>query len=190
MSKREKKNKIRGKLPLFASLKAMCLAAMLTAMSVVIGIFCKTLLNFGDGLFRITFENLPIIFSGVFLGPIAGALTGIASDLISYLLSAQTYPPNLIVTAGAAFVGFSSGLVAKFAVKERGTLQFAVAGGVGHIVGSMIIKPIGLFQFYGWMVLFRIPMYLVIAPIEIAVLCMLYRNKSFRRMIGGFLGER
>ena len=190
MSKREKNGKRGGKLPLFKSLKAMCLAAMLTAMSVVIGIFCKTLLNFGDGLFRITFENLPIIFSGVFLGPIAGALTGIASDLISYLLSAQTYPPNLIVTAGAAFIGFTSGLVAKLVVKERGSLQIIVAGGVAHIVGSMIIKPIGLFQFYGWMVLFRIPMYLVIAPAEIAVLCLLYKNKSFCRMINGFLGER
>ena len=184
MSKQEKRNKI----PLFKSLKFLCLAAMLTAMSVVIGMFCKTALNFGDGLFRVTFENLPIIFSGVFLGPIAGALTGIASDLISYLLSPQTYPPNLIVTAGAAFVGFVAGLVAKFAVRQRGCLQFIVAGGVAHIVGSMIIKPIGLYQFYGWLVLWRIPMYLVIAPVEIAVLCMLYKNKSFRRMIDGFLG--
>ena len=53
----------------FKSVKALVLAAMLTAMSVVIGMFCKTLLNFGNGLFRVTFENLPIILSGIIFGP-------------------------------------------------------------------------------------------------------------------------
>ena len=101
MRKNENK-KGRGRIPLFKSLKALCLAAMLTAMSVVIGIFCKNLLNFGDGLFRVTFENLPIIISGITFGPIVGALVGAGSDLLSYLLSTQVYPPKLIVTAGAA----------------------------------------------------------------------------------------
>ena len=72
---------------LFKSIKELTLAAMLVAMSVVIGIFCKSVLNFGGGLFRITFENLPIIISGLLFGPIVGGVTGIASDLISYLLS-------------------------------------------------------------------------------------------------------
>ena len=187
MRKNENK-KGRGRIPLFKSLKALCLAAMLTAMSVVIGIFCKNLLNFGDGLFRVTFENLPIIFCGVFLGPLVGAACGIASDLISYLLSAQTYPPNLIVTAGAAAIGLCSGIVSKFIVKKRGNMQFILAGAVAHVIGSMIIKPIGLYQFYSWLVLWRIPMYLVIAPIEIILIAMLYKNKSFRAMIDSFLG--
>ena len=39
----------------------ICVAAMLVAMSVVIGVFCKTLLNFFGGMMRITFENLRII---------------------------------------------------------------------------------------------------------------------------------
>ena len=78
---------------LFPDLKSLTLAAMLTAMSVVIGIFCKNFLNFGGGLFRITFENLPIILSGILFGPAVGGAVGIASDLVSYLLSSQIYPP-------------------------------------------------------------------------------------------------
>ena len=158
---------------------------MLTAMSVVIGIFCKNFMNFGGGLFRVTFENLPIIMSGVLLGPMVGAAVGVATDLISYLLSAQIYPPNLIVTLGAAAVGLCSGLVARFAVKKRGYGQIITAGAVAHLVGSMIIKPIGLFTFYSYAVLWRIPLYLVIAPIEITVICLLYKNANFRRLTEG-----
>ena len=156
---------------------------MLTAMSVVIGIFCKTVLNFAEGLFRVTFENLPIILAGIIFGPLIGGLVGCASDLISYLLSPQTYPPNLVVTLGAITVGVCAGIVARYIIKKRGTLQFIFAGGLGHLIGSMIIKPIGLFTFYSWLVLWRIPLYLVIAPLEILIICLLYKNSAVRKLI-------
>ena len=164
-------------------IKKLTLAAMLVAMSVVIGIFCKNFLNFGAGLFRVTFENLPIILSGILLGPLTGAIVGAASDLVSYFLSAQTYPPNLIVTLGATCVGLISGLISKFIIKKRGYAQIILSGAFAHIVGSMIIKPIGLFTFYSWAVLWRIPLYFIIAPLEITVICMLYKNMTFRRLI-------
>ncbi len=166
-------------------IKTLTTAAMLTAMSVVIGIFCKNFLNFGGGLFRITFENLPIIFAGILYGPAVGGIVGAATDLISYFLSAQTYPPNLIVTLGATAVGVASGIVARFLIKKTGYTQIIIASAAAHIIGSMIIKPIGLFTFYQWAVLWRIPLYLIIAPLEMAVLCMLYKNKTFRRLIYG-----
>ena len=166
-----------------SNVKNLALAAMLTAMSVVIGIFCKTVLNFADGLFRVTFENLPIILAGIIFGPVIGGLVGAASDLISYLLSAQAYPPNLVVTLGATAVGVVAGVVSHYVIKKRGDLQFIVAGGAAHLIGSMIIKPIGLFVFYSWLVLWRIPLYLVIAPLEITVICLLYKNKAVRRLI-------
>lgn len=156
---------------------------MLTAMSVVIGIFCKNFLSFGGGLFRITFENLPIILSGILMGPTVGVGVGIASDFISYLLSAQIYPPNIIVTLGAGAVGLSSGIMSKYVIKKRGYLQIILSGAVAHVLGSMIIKPIGLFVFYSWAVVWRIPLYLIIAPLEIVVICLLYRNASFRRLL-------
>ena len=168
-----------------ASLRRLVLAAMLAAMSVVIGIICKNFLNFGGGLLRITFENLPILLAGIFLGPLAGGMAGVVSDLTSYLLSGQIYPPNLIVTAGACAVGVVSGLVAKYAVKTRGTLQIILSSAAAHAVGSMIIKPIGLYAFYGWAVLIRIPLYLVIAPLEILLLCLLWKQASFRKIMGG-----
>ena len=171
------------------SVRYITRSAMLVAMSVVIGIFCKSVLNFGGGLFRITFENLPIIISGIFFGPAAGASVGLLSDIISYLLSGQSYPLNAVVTVGAVSVGLVSGLVSRFAVRERGNLQIILSGALAHVVGSMIIKPIGLYQFYGMAVLFRIPMYLVIAPIEILLICLLYKKSGFRRLVDDIGGE-
>ncbi len=165
------------------SVKTLTLASMLCAMSVVIGMFCKNFLDFGSGLFRITFENLPIIISGVFLGPLFGGAVGASSDLISYLFSTKAYPPNLIVTLGAAAVGIVSGLVSKFVVRKSGYPKIIISGALAHVVGSMIIKTIGLFQYYSWGVLFRIPMYLVIAPLEIFLICMLYKNSAFRKIL-------
>lgn len=164
-------------------LNVITLAAMLTAMSVVIGIFCKNFLNFGGGLFRITFENLPIILSGIVFGPIIGAVVGVASDMVSYFLSAQVYPPNLVVTLGAAVVGAVSGIVSRVIIKNRGYGQIIASGVSAHLIGSVIIKSIGLYQFYGAAILWRIPLYVFIISIEVLLLCLLYKNLSFRKLI-------
>lgn len=180
-NKRTSYSKRRG--TVFHSAWEITLPAMLTAMSVVIGIFCKNFLNFNGGLFRITFENIPIIISGIAFGPIIGALVGFASDIISYFLSNQIYPPNLVVTLGAALIGFISGAVARYVPKSRAKLRIIASGAVSHFVGSIIVKSVGLFQFYGYAVTWRIPLYIIIATIEISLICMLYKNRNFKSLI-------
>ncbi len=168
------------------SVKELTCAATFTAMSVIIGIFCKNFMNFGGGLFRITFENFPIILSGICFGPIVGALVGCATDLISYLLSSQIYPPNFIVTLGAISIGAISGFVSRHIVKKQGYAQIATSGVLAHLIGSVIIKSIGLYTFYGMAILWRIPLYFAVATVEITIMCLLYRNKNFKNLISGF----
>ena len=158
--------------------------AMMIALSVVIGIFCKTVLNFGNGLFRITFENLPIILTGIALGPVAGGVVGLSSDIISYLLSPQTYPLNIVVTIGAAVIGILSGLISKYIIKRKCKMQIIVSSSVSHLVGSMIIKSIGLYSYYGVLVLWRIPLYIAISTVEIILLCLLLQSKAFSKTVG------
>ena len=169
----------------FGSVKLLTVSAMLTAISVVIGFICKVLpfLNLGIGL-RITFENLPIIMSGLLFGPIVGACVGLASDLISCLVSGQG--PIPLVTVGAMAVGIVSGLVARFIVTKKGAGQIATAVSLSHLLGSVIIKTIGLWLRYGdaagLLLLFRIPIYICIAVLEIILLCILLRNEGIRRL--------
>ncbi len=183
-NKTPKKRKSVG---IFGTVRAMTMAAMLTAMSVVIGIFCKSFLNFGGGLFRITFENLPILVAGIMFGPVVGGIVGAATDIVSYFLSGQAYPINLIVTIGATAIGVISGLFSKYVFKNKGYVRIILPSAIAHIVGSMIIKPIGLFTFYSWAVLWRVPLYLVIAPLEITLICLMYKNTTVKKLIdGGF----
>lgn len=165
------------------SVGALTTAAMLTAMSVIIGIFCKNFMNFGGGLFRVTFENMPIILSGMLFGPLVGGLVGIAGDLVSYLLSSQIYPPNLIVTLGAALIGVVSGLTARYVPVKKDTVGIIVSCLTAHLIGSVVVKSIGLYTFYGIAVLWRIPLYAVIATAETAVLCLLYKNSNFKKLM-------
>ncbi len=167
---------------IFGSIARLVLSAMLVAMSVVIGIFCKNFMNFAGGLFRITFENLPILLAGIYLGPVIGGLVGLASDLVSYFMSSQIYPPNLVVTIGACAVGVISGVMAKYVIKQRGSKQIIISSASAHIIGSMIIKTWGLYTIYGTAVLVRIPLYIVIATVEITLICLLWHKQSFRRL--------
>ena len=180
-----RKNK---KVALFGSLTTMTVSAMMIALSAVIGYICKTIpaLNLGTGL-RITFENLPIIVAGIMFGPVVGGVVGAATDIISYFLSGQAYPINILVTLGATLIGVISGFLSRYAFKNKGYARIIIPSALAHVIGSMIIKPIGLFAFYGWAVLWRVPMYFVIAPMEIVIICLMYRNSTVRKLIdGGF----
>ena len=170
---------------IFSSVKNITLIAMLTAMSVVIAIFCKSVLNFGGGLLRISFESLPIILSGILFGPVAGGFVGLSADLIGYFLSGQAYPINILVTVGSASIGIVSGFIAKYVFKKRSNLQIILSGALAHAVGSMTLKTVGLFQFYGWAVLVRVPIYLVICALEVFLLCILFNRSGFRRLVDG-----
>ena len=175
--------KSKNKIGIFGTVQSLTMAAMLTAMSVVIGIFCKSLLNFGGGLFRITFENLPIIMAGIMFGPVVGGVVGLATDVISYFLSGQAYPLNIIVARGAVSVGLISGLFSKYVFRKSGYARIVFPAAIAHVVGSMIIKPIGLFTFYSWAVLWQVPLYIVIAPIEIVILCLMYKNSTVKKLM-------
>ncbi len=161
------------------SVKTLTIGAMLTAISIVVGIFCKNFLNFGNGLFRITFENFPIILSGILFGPVVGGIVGAASDTLSYILSTQSFAISPIVTLGAISVGVVSGAVTRLSKGKIGFGKILLTAGLGHFVGSIIIKSIGLYAYYGALVLYRIPTYIIICTLECVMIHLLFQNKVF-----------
>ena len=166
----------------FSSVRALTLAAMLTAMSVVIGIFCKNLLDFG-GVFRVTFEGLPIIISGLIFGPIVGGIVGAVSDMLSYMLSTQSFAISPIITLGAALIGIVSGTVSHYIIKKEGRAKIICSTILAHLLGSVIVKSLGLYLYFGWAILYRIPIYAFIVTVETVVICLLYKNKNFCKLI-------
>ena len=126
--------------------KVLAISAFTVALSVLIGWVCKSYLTFGDGSVRLTFENIPIILSGIWFGPAVGLAVGASSDVISALLSG--YSINPIITVGSAFVGVVSGVLSSYIIKEKkGFLSYLIISVCAHTVGSVIIKSYGLWLY-------------------------------------------
>lgn len=166
------------------NVRRITLCAMLVALSVIIGTVCKTYLNITP-VIRITFENFPIILTGMFFGPIAGGAVGMCSDLVTCLTSSQP-SINPLITLGACAVGVTAGIIARV---WRGdiTLPRIIACVYGaHIVGTMTIKTIALNAYFqSPIILLRIPLYIVIAACECALIYLLTLNPQIRKYLDG-----
>lgn len=142
-------------------IKKIAIAAMLMALSVVIGIVCKNLLTFSV-YYRITFENLPVILAACLFGPWYGAAVGVGADLVSCVCSTN---PNVnpIISIGAFAVGLCAGVAARYIIKEKGKVQTALAVALAHLVGQVGIKSVGK------MVYFAMPWYGIFIGLGISV---------------------
>ncbi|MBQ2999346.1 MAG: folate family ECF transporter S component [Clostridia bacterium] len=166
----------------FGTLRILTISALLCAMSIVLG---KYLAIRGGDVLRFSFENLPILLAGMAFGPTVGVIVGVTADLVGCLLVG--YAINPIVTVGAALIGFSSGLLyrltGKLPVGARVTL--AVTG--AHLLGSVLVKTLGLAAFYampiGILMLWRLLNYVIIGALEALLLTAVLKNRALERLI-------
>ena len=178
--KQTRKNQIRK-----SQILKLSVCAMLVGISVAIGYFCRVYLTFG-AFVRVTFENLPIILSGVLFGPLYGLVVGTCTDLISSLASAQ--PINPIITVGAACVGLVSGTVTVFLkkIKVKRFVKRILPCVLAHIVGCIVIKTVGLKLYYfpeaSFWYLFgiRLLVYSIICVLECVIISALMKNKYIK----------
>ncbi|MBR2011428.1 MAG: folate family ECF transporter S component [Clostridia bacterium] len=172
----------------FGSLRRLCFAAILAAMSLVLGKFLQIPHPFQEFI-RISFENLPVLLAGLSMGPVVGALVGAVADLLGCVL--YGYSINPIVTLGAASVGLVSGFLARYVVKKSLLAKVTVSVSLAHLVGSVFIKSAGLaawylakyelgyLEFLGW----RCLNYLIVGTAECVLLYLLLHNRAFAKQI-------
>ncbi len=160
--------------------------AMLTAVSVVLGIVCKNLFTVGV-YYRFTLENLGVIFAGVCFGPAAGALVGFTADAVSCLLS--TNPAiNPIISAGAITVGAVSGAVSRLMKHSGADKRLILSAASAHLLGQVIIKSVGKTVYYGmpWYGVFiGILTSALACCVEVAVIRVLYKNREINKLLHG-----
>lgn len=162
----------------------LSVCAMLIGISIVIGAVCRLYLTFGTYV-RITFENLPIILSGILFGPIYGFCVGMCTDLISCISTAQEINP--IIMAGAASVGLIAGMFSSFlSVFPKNKFKNIIPCVAAHVVGCLFIKTFGLHVYYfpttSFWYLFgvRAAVYAVIAAAESALIVLILKNKFIK----------
>ncbi len=169
-------------------LRVLTLSAMMAAMSVVLAYLAK--LIFGTGPLRVTFENLPIIFSGMAFGPVVGAAVAVVADLSSCLMAGQT--PFPLITVAAASVGVVSGVLGRWVLRSRRFWAVLLVECSAQLVGSVILKTIALYTFgYHWALLvWRLPVYVGIAAVEAFLLFALWHNKQIARHLDGLMPQK
>lgn len=185
MQNQENETKKKGKGAPF-SIHKLVFMGIMVALSIVFG---KLLAFPHGGVIRFSLENLPILFTGIALGPIYGGFVGLTADLIGCLLVG--YEINPIITIASVLIGVLSGLCYKGLHTKNTLPRLTLAVCVSHIVGSIIIKTYGLSEFYmatqnmgfftlmGW----RFLNYLVVGAVELFLLYMLLRSKSVSAQI-------
>ena len=174
----------------FGGLRGLCLAALLTAMSIVLGKFLQIPNPFQEFI-RISFENLPIMIAGISMGPMVGLTVGVTADLLGCVL--YGYAINWRITLGAAAIGLISGVIANYIAKEPLLLKIVLSVVSSHVIGSVLIKSWGLAVWYlakyeigYWeFVLWRLLNYAIIATMESVIIFCLYKNRAFRQQIEG-----
>ncbi len=170
------------------NLKLMVICAVLSALSIILGKYLA--INIGD-TFRISLESLPIIFAGVFLGAVPALLIALVADVVGCLMVG--YAINPIITLGAMLIGLVSAiayrLCKRFSLSEPFTVAITVA--CAHLLGSVVVKTVGLSLFYDTPLLvlmgLRLLNYALVALVESLTLFMLVRSTSLRREISKFL---
>jgi len=169
----------------FGNVKALCTAAFLAALAVVISYVCKSFTVTMS--VRITFENLPLILSGYVFGPWVGLLTGLCSDITSTAANYGIGGINPILTIGSASVGFISGIVSHYLVKKTSVVQIFLSTFASHMIGNMAIKTIGLYIYYATPpaeIAVRIGIYTAIAIIEAIILTIMLKSRGIKKAIG------
>jgi ECF transporter S component (folate family) len=165
--------------------RVLTTAALLAALSAVIGIICKNLFTFNI-YYRLTFENAPIILAGLLYGPVVGAMVGICADAVSCLMSSNP-ALNPLISLGAATVGIISGLVPKL-IRRGVRLQTATAVILAHLIGQVGIKSIAKMIYFGmpWQGIFLgLAFSAVVGVMECLLLSWMRGNKSLVKFMGG-----
>lgn len=160
----------------------MTVSAFLCALSIICG---KYLAIPVGNILRFSFENTPILFAGIMLGPIVGMAVGAVADLVGCIMVG--YVINPIVTLGAVSIGLIGGLCRILTKKLPLSLSVAMTVVSAHLAGSVIIKTFGLAKFYSMpfmlLMAWRALNYLIIAIPEFLILYYLSKSKSVTSQI-------
>ncbi len=171
----------------FGKARALTLSAMLAAMSVVIGIVCKNFLTYI--YYRITFENLPVIFAGILFGPFVGAVVGVCADAVSCLASSNP-SINPVISLGALLVGFTSGLVSHHISFKSETARLVASVAMAHLIGQVIVKSIGKMLWYGmpwWGAFIGLGISAFVGTLEFFAIRLLLDNPGIKKELDKFI---
>lgn len=169
----------------FKKTRVLVISALMCALSIVMGKFLQ--IPVGDSL-RFSFENTPLFLCGFCFGPVIGALTAIAADILGSIL--RGYSINLFITLGAVIIGFSGGLAYHILRNIKPFFRILLSVLVAYLLGAVLVKTIGLSHMYGTpyhaLLLMRTVNYLIMLVIDTLVLYFIFKNRALKKLLESF----
>ncbi len=162
------------------SVRNVAMMAALVAMQIILARFLS--IQASDTL-RVSFESIPVILAGMWLGPVSGALVALIADILGTIISGYGvwFPP---IALGPVMVAVISGLSTKYIFKSdltaaRDTWKVLVTVIVAGILNSFVIGTIttslysiiimGNTKAFGALLVYNLGQRLVSKPLTIAV---------------------
>lgn len=96
------------------STRNLILMAALIAMQIILARFLSIQVN---DILRISFESVPVILAGMWLGPLSGAIVALVADILGTIIHGYGvwFPP---IALGPILVGVISGLSTKYVFRS------------------------------------------------------------------------
>lgn len=164
----------------FFSIRRICIMALFVTLQIVLSRYLSVQLSSST---RISLANVPIILSGLWLGPVSGAVVALISDVLGMLLqsSSGVYFPPMTLTPMllALLAGFGKRYIPVKSSFWKVLLAIALAEILSSLYGSLaltwyyrlFVKQIS----FSDMLLLRLPWKLLVGTVESAVCCLLHR---------------
>lgn len=133
-----------------------------------------SIILFGGNV-RLGFGKVPLILSGLFLGPFAGALAGLVGDILGVIINSHGAPaihPGF--TLSSVLTGALPGIIVILSRKRRSSLfNVIISNVIILILVNLLLDTLWLSQMYGnpYLVVFktRLIPHIIIAIINIII---------------------
>ncbi|QUH18911.1 folate family ECF transporter S component [Alkaliphilus sp. B6464] len=143
--------KISSRRPMYSnrlSTKSLVLAAIFVAMNIILSRLGAIMLF--NGSVRFSFGNIPLILSGLVLGPGAGAMTGGIADLLGFFINSHGGAFHPGFTLSSILTGTIPGIVMFLSPTKKSSLLNVVVSNISIlIVVSLLLNTYWLSQLQG-----------------------------------------
>lgn len=145
------------------------------------------------GSYRISVGSVCTVLAGLWLGPVAGGICGLLSDILGCLL--KGYAINPLITVAAILWGVIPGLVRPMLTggKVKKTAVICISVAATSVLSTLVFTTAGLvwilgYNFYAIMP-GRIAQWAIMTPIYCVLTCMMYFS-PLTNMIGSAVIRR
>lgn len=146
--------------------KGIAITALLVAMSILL----KSFLSIETQIFRISFYEIPLLILGIMVGPIAGFVGGLVTDIVHIIFSPFAFTFNFFTVATISW-GFIPGLF--FFRKDFSVKTIALVVVFTSII-AFTFNTLGIYSYYGMGgvmggIVARLIVFVVKIPIDIFI---------------------